>query len=233
MFSQDDMGIIGNSVLFKNVPDTISKVLLGDSRQTEIPAGQTLFIQGEPAKNMFVVLEGWIKLTRLTRAGDEIVVTVYSSGESFGEAAALQSGLYPVSAEAVTDCRLVKVRAKTILEAIKTKPELAIAMLSCTFQHLHELVMQIEDMKARSGTKRLAVFLIALLPTEAKDSITVPLPYDKGLLAARLGMKPESLSRSFAKLRDIGVKVSRNKITILDVNRLHQYVEEERPENTI
>ncbi len=229
MFSQEDMAVISNSVLFKNVPENISKVLLADSRQPEIPAGQTLFIQGEAAKSMFVVLEGWIKLTRLTRAGDEVVVTVYSSGESFGEAAALQGGLYPVSAEAVTDCRLVKIKAKTVLNAIKTKPELAIAMLSCTFRHLHELVMQIEDMKARSGAKRLATFLIALLPMDGKTRSIIPLPYEKALIAARLGMKPESLSRAFAKLRDIGVSVSGRKITISDVDLLHQYVEEEKP----
>lgn len=229
MFNQDDMGIISNSVLFKNVPDKISQVLLVDSRQTEIPAGQTLFIQGESAKSMFVVLEGWIKLTRLTKSGDEVVVTVYSSGESFGEAAALQGGLYPVSAEAVTDCRLVKIKAKTVLKAIRTKPELAVAMLSCTFRHLHELVMQIEDMKARSGVKRLAAFLIALSLPDAKGNCTFPLPYDKSLIAARLGMKPESLSRAFAKLRDIGVIVAGNKITITDVKHLHRYVEEDRP----
>lgn len=229
MFSQDDMAVISNSVLFKNIPAAISTDLLADSRQKDISAGQTLFIQGESAKSMFVVLEGWIKLTRITQAGDEVVVAVYSSGESFGEAAALQGGLYPVSAEAVTDCRLVKVKAKTILNALSTKPELAVAMLSCTFRHLHELVMQIEDIKARSGSKRLAVFLIALLPTDTKNGCNFPLPYEKALIAARLGMKPESLSRAFAKLRDIQIRVSGNKVTIADVKLLHQYVEEEKP----
>lgn len=224
MFSQDDMAVISNSVLFKNIPAAISANLLADSRQKDISAGQTLFIQGESAKSMFVVLEGWIKLTRITQAGDEVVVAVYSSGESFGEAAALQGGLYPVSAEAVTDCRLVKVKAKTILNALRTKPELAVAMLSCTFRHLHELVMQIEDIKARSASKRLAVFLIALLPTDTKNGCSFPLPYEKALIAARLGMKPESLSRAFAKLRDIQIRVSGNKVTIADVKLLHQYV---------
>lgn len=228
MFSQNDMAVISNSVLFKNIPAAISADLLADSRQKDISAGQTLFIQGESAKNMFVVLEGWIKLTRITQAGDEVVVAVYSSGESFGEAAALQGGLYPVSAEAVSDCRLVKVKAKTILTALRTKPELAVAMLSCTFRHLHELVMQIEDIKARSASKRLAVFLIALLPTDTKKGCSFPLPYEKALIAARLGMKPESLSRAFVKLRDIRIKVSGNKITIADVKLLHQYVEEEK-----
>jgi len=222
-----DLAAITKSVLFRNVPADVLRPLVAGSRQITLARKSTLFIQGEAAQNMYVVLEGWIKLTRLTPAGDEVVVTVYSTGESFGEAAALQGGLYPVSAESVTDCRLLAVKAGTILDALRTQPDLAAAMLACTFQHLHELVLQIEDMKALSGAKRLAAFLIALAPV-SEGGCAFSLPYDKALIAARLGMKPESLSRAFAKLRKAGVMVSRDNVAIADIDRLHDYVEDDK-----
>lgn len=228
MLDKNDINTIKQSVLFKKVSDNILQVLLADSSLTEFKRRQTLFIQGDAANNMFVVLEGWVKLTRITPTGEEVVVTIYSTGESFAEAAALQKGTYPVSAEAVTNCRLLAVKTSTILNALKTRPELAIAMLSCTYQHLHELVLQIEDMKALSGIKRLAAFLLALAPVD-DGSCTFSLPYDKALIAARLGMKPESLSRAFSRLRQSGVAVSRNNVAIKDIAALHAFVEEDKP----
>jgi hypothetical protein len=56
----------------------------------------------------------------------------------------------------------------------------------------------------------------------------IALPYDKVLIAARLGLKPESLSRAFAKLRTVGVEVSASHVAIRDVARLHQLASDDR-----
>jgi len=54
------------------------------------------------------------------------------------------------------------------------------------------------------------------------------LPYDKVLIAARLGLKPESLSRAFAKLRSFGVSVHAEHVTVNDVAKLRRLAREER-----
>ena len=54
------------------------------------------------------------------------------------------------------------------------------------------------------------------------------LPYDKVLIAGRLGIKPESLSRAFARLRGTGVMVKQNHAAIADVKKLREYVEKDR-----
>ena len=51
------------------------------------------------------------------------------------------------------------------------------------------------------------------------------LPYEKALIANRLGMKPESLSRALTRLRPIGVTVDRDHVLINDISRLTEYVE--------
>ena len=98
----------------------------------------------------------------------------------------------------------------------------AVTVLASCFGHLHSLVAQLEQLKAQTGAQRVAEFLLELSPCE-EGSCIVTLPYDKVLIAGRLGMKPESLSRAFAKLKSVGVSISRNSATIEDVERLRDY----------
>ena len=100
-------------------------------------------------------------------------------------------------------------------------------MIATASHHLHDLVQQIEQLKAQSGVQRVAEFLASLVPVES-GSCVIALPYDKLLIAARLGLKPESLSRTFAKLRSVGVAVHASHVAVSDVGRLRQIAADER-----
>lgn len=226
MRPNDDWRIARESILLANVPRALIDTILSRTETRSFDRGATIFLQGEPADSVYIVLEGWVKLFRISQNGAEAVVGVFTKGQSFGEAAAFQSDVYPVAAEAVTDCRTMPVRAGMILELMKSHPELCTAMLASTFRHLHALVAQVEQLKAHTGAQRLAEFLLDLCPV-ADGACTVTLPYDKVLIAGRLGMKPESLSRSFARLKELGVTVRQNHAAIADIARLHAYVEED------
>lgn len=224
--SAQDMEKLHGSVLFQTMPSNLAARILDTASIKKFDRHENLFIQGEKAKFLYVVLDGWVKLTRITPSGEEVVVHVYSEGNSFGEAAALNQDVYPVTTEAVTDCRLLKIKSSVVLALLRDNPELAIAVLGATFKHLHELIMQVEGIKALSGVKRLAAFLLALAPVH-EGSCAFRLPYDKSLIAARLGIKPESLSRAFARLREQGVLVARDNVAISKVEALHDFVDDE------
>ncbi|WP_300512721.1 Crp/Fnr family transcriptional regulator [Aliiroseovarius sp.] len=226
MLSQSELNTAKRSVLFRNVPDQMLQNLLSDSHKRKVARGATLFVQGDPATHMFVILEGCVKLIRITPGGEEIVVAVYSEGDSFGEAVALKGGQYPVTVEAVQDSVLLQVETRVVFDTLRSDPDLAVAMLSSTFSHLHELVMEIENLKALSGAQRLATFLISLAPVE-DGPCSLVLPYDKVLIAKRLGMKPESLSRSFANLRKQGVSVKRQSVDVDDITQLKEFVSDD------
>jgi len=85
------------------------------------------------------------------------------------------------------------------------------------------LVEQIEQMNRMSAPQRLADFLVQLHP-RSDGPCTIELPFEKSLIANRLGMKPESLSRALAKLRPFGVSVLRDAVTIEELGRLQQFV---------
>lgn len=199
---------------------------MATSRVRDFDRGATIFLQGEKASAIYIVAEGWVKLYRISRSGAEAVVAVFTKGSSFGEAVAFRNDVYPVAAEAVTDCSLIRIEADTIISLIRETPEIAISILSATFLHLHSLVAQVEQLKARTGAQRVAEFLLELAPV-AEGGCVVTLPYDKALIAGRLGMKPESLSRAFAKLRDYGVTVRHNNASINDLAALRGLTEED------
>ncbi|MDP2087262.1 MAG: Crp/Fnr family transcriptional regulator [Gemmobacter sp.] len=210
------------STLFAPLPPQVSDKLLAGARVRRFDRGATIFLQGEKASAIYIVAEGWVKLYRIAPNGAEAVVGVFTKGRSFGEAVAFRHAAYPVAAEAVTECTLIRVEADTLLREIREVPEVAIAILSATFAHLQALVSQIEALKAQTGAQRVAEFLLDLAPC-GEGKCAVILPYDKGLIAGRLGMKPESLSRAFAKLRQHGVTIRQTVAEIDDIARLQEF----------
>ncbi len=207
------------SRLFSSLPPALSDTLLDAAHLLRLRRGQAIFHQGDTASSIHIVTDGWVKLYRIAPNGAEAVVGVMTRGQSFGEPIALRCAAYPVSAEATTECEVLAVPAQAILDLLHSHPETAISVLSATFLHLQSLVEQIEQLKARSGAQRVAEFLLDLCPPD-RESPTVTLPYDKMLIAGRLGMKPESLSRAFLRLRDHGVQVNQSSAAIASVSRL-------------
>ncbi len=201
------------------------EAMLSGASIANVKRGELLFVQGDPVTSFFVVLDGWVKVYRLTPSGSEAVVAVFTRGQSFAEAAAFVSGRFPASGEAVTDGRILRLSSGNLLRLIRQNPEIGIAMLASTSMHLHMLVRQIEQLKAHTGAQRVAEFLCSLSNSKS-GSCTISLPYDKALIAGRLGMQPESLSRSFARLKAIGVTVEQNQAFVEDVERLRIYAEE-------
>ena len=219
--------IARGSLLFSHVPDSIVDRLLSDARASQYASGRTVFSQGDPADAIYVVIDGWVKLYRISPAGTEAVVGVFTKGHSFGEAVALRGSTYPVYAETVTETVLMRLEARSFLGLLQESPEVAVAMLTATYAHLHSLVAQIEQLKAQTGPQRVADFLLDLTHSRV-GRCSVELPYDKVLIAGRLGMKPESLSRAFAKLKAQGVRVRHDSAEIDDVETLRAFADRDR-----
>jgi CRP-like cAMP-binding protein len=188
---------------------------------------ECLFRQGDPGSAFFIMVDGWVKLYRITPSGDEAVIHILTKGDSFAEAVAFTGANYPATAEAVSPARVIRIPADHVIRCIRESPDIALAMIASTSQHLHHLVQQVEQLKAKSGVQRVAEFLAALCPLD-QGSCVIALPYDKVLIAARLGLKPESLSRAFARLRSVGVAVHASHVAVSDVARLRRLAADDR-----
>ena len=216
-----DLQIISRIAVFRGLkPDTVEH-MIAPASTVMLKARERLFRQGDPATAFFITIDGWVKLYRNTISGEETVIHTMTKGDSFAEAVAFSGTVYPATPEAVSDARIVRIPADHIVRCIRESPDIALAMIASTSQHLHHLVQQVEQLKAQSGVQRVAEFLASLAPVD-HGSCVIALPYDKVLIAGRLGLKPESLSRTFAKLRSIGVVVHASHVAVSDVAKLRE-----------
>jgi CRP-like cAMP-binding protein len=141
----------------------------------------------------------------------------------------LNDETYPISAEAVGQTTIVKFPAARFVRLLTESPKLAQAMIAERKRNTTALLHEIEALKAQSADQRLARFILSLCPA-GKDQCCFRLPYDKRLVAALLGVKQETLSRAFARLRDVGVRTETRDIFVESVERLcAQYEEFGRP----
>jgi CRP-like cAMP-binding protein len=186
--------------------------------------GGNIFQQGDPADGFYCVIEGWAKLYRLREDGEEVVVAIFSAGETFAEVAMFLGGRYPASCEAASPARILKIDAANLRRAVLAQPQLAFDMLAAASLRLRQLVDEIEQLKAQSAPQRIADFFIK--QTDATSGpARIALPYEKALIASRLGMKPESFSRALSKLSEFGVVVERDSVLINDVAKLTAFAE--------
>ena len=217
-----DLAILGRVPLFAGLELGSLTDLLAEAAIQRFAHDAMLFVEGESASQFYVVLDGWVRLFRQTADGRESVIALFARGESFAEAVMFLGGKFPVSGAVVDEARLLIIPAASFRRALKDNNELCFRMMGSMAVHLRRLVGQVEQLTLRSSTERLAQFLLNLARGGAESAI-VHLPYDKGLIAARLGMQPETLSRALAKLRPLGVETKGSRVTIRDVAALHRH----------
>ncbi|NJO37018.1 MAG: Crp/Fnr family transcriptional regulator [Rhizobiales bacterium] len=198
--------------------------LLADATVREQARGVVLFVREDPADRFFIVLDGWVKLSRETVDGRESVIGLFSRGDSFAEAAMFESETFPVDGTVIETARLLTIPAGSFRRRLGERPELMFKLLGSMSKHMRRLVQQIEQLTARTSAQRLAGFLAGLAQSSVAP-VSLHLPVDKVLIAGRLGMQPETFSRALARLRSHGVQVHGNKVMISDLQHLHRMAE--------
>jgi CRP-like cAMP-binding protein len=98
----NDWRTVRATPLFSAMPEAAARDFLGTQSVRVYEKGTLLFQQGEPASCFYVVLDGWVKVYRMTPEGSEAVVGVFRRGETFAEAAIFLGGRFPVAAETVS-----------------------------------------------------------------------------------------------------------------------------------
>lgn len=214
-----DLERLQTSALFTDVPSEAMTALLMEAVVRSYRRNTLLFLQDEPADHFYVVFDGWVKVFRQAADGGESVMGVFGTGEVFAEAAIFASKVYPASCSIVDDARLLVIPSASFVRAIKANPEFGLNMLASMSMRLRYLVRQVEQRANKSTTERVAAFL-ARMSSETTGPVTLNLPVDKALIAGRLGMQPETFSRSLSKLKKLGVESTGHRIVIEDIARL-------------
>lgn len=193
--------------------------LANAAQERRLDKGQVLFRQGDPCDGMHLLIVGIVKLALLRRGGVEKVVEIVQAGQSFGEAVMFLGQAYPVTAEALEDGLALFLPAPVLMQALERDSRFASRMLAGLSMRLRSMLAEVESATLASATERVVSYLINAMGEQSQGSLT--LPVNKQVLASRLNLSPESLSRIFQKLSaQAGVTVDGRVIHISDVNML-------------
>ncbi|MGE0754122.1 MAG: Crp/Fnr family transcriptional regulator [Alphaproteobacteria bacterium] len=192
----------------------------------EYPKRTMIFDHGDKALHFFIVLEGWIKLFHVNSEGQETVTALVTKGDTFSETATFEHSDYPYSAQVVGGvARCLTIPVQIIREKVRTDPNMALNMLASLSRKTHQLGLTFEHISQLTAAQRLACFLLKL-SMDRQYAKAIKLPYNKLLVASRLGMQPETFSRALKRLvADLGIIVTGRQVDIPNIEALQAYCE--------
>lgn len=226
--THDPLLELRRAYLFADMSDEHLKRLTAGMHEIHLATGNTLFRHGEPADRFFFLKSGMVKLFRLSPEGDEKIIELMHPGQTFAEAVMFMGnqGRYPVNAAAINDADVYAFDQKAFLGLLRESSEATFGLLASMSRRLHMLVNQIESLTLQNATYRLVAYLLEQIPRDVQTSPEVQLTTPKGVIAARLAIQPETLSRILAKLRQGGfIEVHGHHITVRDVGALRKLVQ--------
>lgn len=220
--TQEDWSVVRSSGLFSRLPEeTVRRIVQGQPVCAH-PKNSTLCTWNDSADHCFIIIDGLVKVFRTAEDGSSAVLAIHGAGRALMLAEALIGRGYSASAETVGPSRIMWLDAAALRGQIAADGKLAMKLLASAASHLRMLVAHIEELKTMTGPARLADMILNLAGARS-GSAQVTLPYEKQLIANRLGMTPESFSRAMSQLKSHGVSVTRDKLTIRDVARLRAF----------
>lgn len=232
----DIKGCLQHQPLFSALSDAQLAALVAATHEVRADKGKLLFQRGTPCEGMYLVVFGVVKLAVSGVQGVEKIVELVRVGESFGEAVMFLNRPFPIMAQTLEDSLLFYVEAAAIDNLLAQDPKFARRLLAGLSVRLHALVRDVESYSTQNAAQRVIGYLLQSVSTEhgesegdiATHATTVSLPVNKNLIASRLNLTPETLSRVLHHFVADGlIEVNGREIVIHDTRRLAAHLQPE------
>ena len=220
MDAKEDMGdfldLISAIPLFNGLPpeqlDAIGQIAV----EKRFNKGQTIFSEGDKTTGFFVIVDGRVKIYKVSSEGKEQILHIFEAGQSFGEVTVFTGQQMPANAQTLAKTHLLLFARDAFVNLVSSNSSLALNLLAIMSKKLRLFAAQIENLSLKEIPARLASYLIYLSEEQGTEDAVV-LNVSKGQLASLLGTIPETLSRIFAKLSGQNlIRVEGPKIILLD-----------------
>lgn len=198
--------------LFRDSTDETYASLMSNSFLQRFPPGLELIQEDDPADFLHVVVEGLVELGAAHGPRETTLSFVRPYG-TFILAAVLQDQVYLQRARTLERSRILMVPAAAVRETMRLDVGFMTAITRELATDCRAAVKDLKNQKLRTGAERLASWLL-LHDRLQGGSGTLVIGIEKRVLAARLGMTPENLSRAFATLGGYGVEVQGPKVLL-------------------
>ena len=203
----DLMNTLSTLPLFAGLPPAPLRDLARSSYTALYQRDDTIFRAGEVAQVLYVVLSGHIKRAMPTFDGNEKVLDVVSPGQIFGEAELLGERAYASYAVAAAPALLLCIGGDGLRRAIGQDAQLALRILAALAHRQYDMECDSVARRVRTGCQRVLDYLLQLAGKRFSPTgeTVLSLPVSKQLVAARIGITTETLSRALRELSDSGL----------------------------
>ena len=195
------------------------------ANQIVVPRGARIYGRGDPCNGLYVVVYGQIKLALHSSQGIEKVVELAGPGRALGCAALFADRPHAVTAETLGDSRLVHIPRTKVLTEIDHLSPVARRFLTTLAERALDMLSEVEAGATQTSMQRLANYLDSTARRWNGDAArSARLPASKTIIASRLSMTKETLSRLLRELAERGaIAVNRDEILVLDGAALARY----------
>ena len=219
------LAAIKRHYLFATLSDAELTRLVDSVRLYELGPEEFLFRQDDEAERFFLLADGQIKLCKNAPDGNEKVVEIITPGQTIAEAVMfMQRHRFPVSGQIIKASRIYGIHCNTYMEILKDNMDSCIRILGDLSMRLHARLNDVVNLTQQNATFRVLRFLMNQLPHDAVDGTVIYLNTPKQVIASRLSVKPETLSRIMSSLAQQGIiEVKGREICVKDIARLCKY----------
>jgi CRP/FNR family transcriptional regulator len=218
--------VLSRAPLFESLDEDGARALRSRMTDVQLSRGERLFAEGAEGAELYVVLEGKIKLTRAAPDGRENLLSVIGPGEMFGELSLFDPRPRTSSAAAVTDAKLAALAHDKLLIWLTGRPEVALHMLRALAQRLRRANDVNADLVFTDVPGRVAKQLLDLADRfgeKQADGLHVNHDLTQEELAQLVGASRETVNKALADFVARGwIQLSARSVVLLDQDRLRR-----------
>jgi len=143
-------------------PKTFLTVINGARKILAFPKKRAIFVQGGVSDAVFYIQKGKVKLTVVSKTGKEATIGILNEGDFFGEGCLTGQPLRLCSATALTDCSVMRVEKKTMIEVLHEEHAMSDVFVAYLLTRNLRYEEDLVDQLFNSSEKRLARMLLML-----------------------------------------------------------------------
>jgi CRP/FNR family transcriptional regulator, nitrogen oxide reductase regulator len=194
-----------------------------------IPRGSAVFEQGETAKAFYVLLNGRLKVVKVTSDGQQVVIRFVVPGDIYGIAKALNREDYPATATALVDSVTLAWDMAIWDDFMARHPSFARNVMQMMGQRIQEAHTRLKELATQDVEHRVAHAVLRLVSQSGRKvdgGVLVDFRVTRQEIAEISGTTMHSVSRILSAWENAGlVVVGRQKVIVCDLDRLSRIAE--------
>src|SRR5262249_15309890 len=144
MDQQSIVDLLGRTALFGSLDEGVRRAIVARMRRVQFQPEQMIFSRGDPCRDIYLVLEGRIRLSVLSSEGRELSFDHAGPGHGFGEIATLDGGERTAGATAMSAVQAMSLPREVMLDLIEHNPKVAMAAIRFLCQRLRDTDQRLE-----------------------------------------------------------------------------------------